>query len=130
MKKWILMMAVAMLAWVGCQSSQSPNQLVTSSEREAYRFGTYRAEFDTNLQRMDKVIRAVAKQAVMTQRKRENTLKSCHYLYSDINGNRVSIDAETVNDAVVRVSIRVGKTGDLESSRRLMEEINTKITEF
>ncbi len=109
----------------GCASTKRASSLGASQER--YLLGTYSAVFACDLRMMDKAVRETCAKARLIELGRANNMNACDYLYKDINNIRLRISLEERKDGTVKIRIKVGSTGDKESSQLLLVEIDNNL---
>ena len=114
-----------MLFYSGCISSRP--QPASGASNERYWLGTYSASFNTSLFQMDKAIRAACKRAKLIEMQRINKASRCLYLYKDIDGVKINIEAVEKSVDNIKLTIHVGQTGCKVSSQQLLLAIDEEL---
>lgn len=119
----LLLAAAIMLS--SCASNKK--QPVLGASQEKYILGTYSAVFACDLRMMDKAVRETCAKARLTELNRTNNMNACEYLYKDINNIRLHITLDERKDGTVKIKMKIGPTGDKESSQLLLIEIDNNL---
>ena len=109
----------------GCTTTK--REPVRGASQERYLLGTYSAVFACDLRMMDKAVRETCAKAHLIEILRTNNMNACEYLYKDINNIRLRINLEERKDGTVMIKIKIGSTGDKESSQVLLLEIDNNL---
>ena len=109
----------------GCTTTKS--QPVQGASREKYMFSVYSAVLPYDMRMVDKAVRETCAKARLIEMGRTNNMNSCEYLYKDINNIRLRINLKEFKDETVEIKIKVGATGDKESSQMLLLEIGNNL---
>ena len=109
----------------GCATAK--RETVQGASQERYLFGAYSAVFPYDMRMMDKAIRETCAKARLIEISRINHMNACEYLYKDINNIRLRINLTERKDGTVKIAIKVGATGDKESSQVLLLEIDNNL---
>ena len=127
MKRYLGILGVLIIAATSLTSCRTASPQTGSASQEKYRLGTYSAVFPCSLRMMDKAVRETCQKARLVEISRENTLKSCNYLYKDINDVRLRISLEENKDGTVKIKMKVGPMGDKPSCQALLIELNNNL---
>ncbi|MBQ7651036.1 MAG: DUF3568 family protein [Victivallales bacterium] len=119
----IVMAGMAYLS--GCATTK--REATQGASQERYLLGTYSAVFACDLRMMDKAVRETCAKAHLIEMNRINHMNACEYLYKDINNIRLRINLEELKDGTIKIKIKVGSTGDKESSQVLLIEIDNNL---
>ena len=128
LKKGLAIFFVALSSVVffsGCMTTR--REPVQGASKERYMLGIYSAEFPCDLRMLDKAVRETCSKARLIEINRENKMNACEYLYKDINNIRVHIVLNELKDGSVKIKIKVGATGDKESSQVLLKGIDDNL---
>lgn len=120
---WVLGFAGLALALGACRTvKQAPAPVANNVANESYRLGTYSADFNSTLFNVDKAVRAACRRAKLIELSRINRGNTCTYQYKDVDENTLQI---VLNEkaGVVKIALRVGRTGDRASSQQLLAAI-------
>lgn len=102
------------------QPQEAPRHAAAANEK--YSFGAYNAEFNSTLFNVDKAVRAACRRAKLIELSRVNRSSTCTYEYKDVDGNSLNIFL-LEKAGLVRITLRVGRTGDKISSQTLLDAI-------
>jgi len=106
-----------------CRSVQpAPVPVAGNVANESYRLGTYSAEFNSTLFNVDKAVRAACRRAKLIEKSRINRGNTCTYQFKDVDENTLQIVLNE-KDGVVKIALRIGRTGDRASSQTLLAAI-------
>ena len=106
-----------------CRSVQpAPAPAAGNVANESYRLGTYSAEFNSTLFNVDKAVRAACRRAKLIEKSRINRGNTCTYQFKDVDENTLQIVLNE-KDGVVKIALRIGRTGDRASSQTLLAAI-------
>lgn len=120
---WVFGFAGVALALGACRSVKpAPTPVAGNVANESYRLGTYSAEFNSSLFNVDKAVRAACRRAKLIELSRINHGNRCTYQYKDVDENTLQI---VLNEkaGVVKIAMRIGRTGDRASSQVLLAAI-------
>jgi len=119
----VAVLAGGALVLGACRSVKpAPAPVAGNVANESYRLGTYRAELNSTLFNVDKAVRAACRRAKLIELSRINRGNTSSYQYKDVDENTLQI-VLTEKDGVVKIALRVGRTGDRASSQTLLAAI-------
>ena len=125
-KSFGIVFIMAGLAYLsGCATPKRETTQGASQER--YLLGTYSAVFACDLRMMDKAVRETCEKAHLIELPRVHYMNACEYHYKDINNIPLRINLEELKDGKVKIKIKIGATGDKESSQLLLLEIDSNL---
>ena len=104
------------------QPAPAPVPVAGNVASESYRLGTYSAEFNSTLFNVDKAVRAACRRAKLIEKSRINRGNTCTYQFKDVDENTLQIVLNE-KDGVVKIALRIGRTGDRASSQTLLAAI-------
>jgi hypothetical protein len=92
-----------------------------------YSRGTYRAVLEGTLFQADQALRNICKRADLVELARSCNGYRSQYKYQDIHENRVKFELRAITPETTRIYIRVGRWGDKDASRQLLEAIDREL---
>jgi len=127
MKKRIVLFGVLASVVLFCSCSSGAKKQPGSVSQERYFLGTYSAVFQCTLRMMDKAVRETCAKSKLIEVQRSNSITTCTYLYKDINNIPLRIFVEELKDGSVKLQMKIGATGDKESSQVILLELDNNL---
>lgn len=129
MKKFAMMFSVAvvMLALVSCTTVNPAVSSQFVGNEQSHWHGAYTAVLNCSLFEADKAICAVAKRAHFFEQSRFNRQRLMNYEYKDMQDNKLSLRLQEIADGQIKVSIKIGKTGDVSASQEILVAIDEEL---
>ena len=110
------------------QSSNAPGAGTISQERyDSSTTGSLVATLGDGFFNCDRAVRSATRGFHLIELSRINRQSTITYEYKDINDNRISVVLTAVNISASRIDIKVGKTGNRNLSKNLLNKIGDEL---